>query len=499
MAETPKSQTLSAQDRYLNTSLDEWMSDTALETPEAPLLSTLHHVASTVPAYKSFLSEHKIDLETVVDMQAFRSLPAMTKENYVLQYPLKDRIKNGDINQIHAVAVSSGSTGTPCFWPRSQADEWDVTWRFEQVFVDSFQCDKRRTLAVVCFALGTWVGGMYTINCCRNLISKGYPLTVLTPGNKPEEIFRVVTELGPLYDQVVLLGYPPFLKEVIDTGIAKGIDWKPFKIKLVMAGEVFSEEWRSLVADRLGSRDLCFDSASLYGTADGGVLGNETPISISIRRQLAKHPAIARELFGESRLPTLVQYDPRSRYFEEMNGQLLFSGDNGVPLIRYNILDRGGVISWVKMQEIISKHGLYVESEILEYARKLPFVYVFGRSDFTVSYFGANIFPENVTVGLEQPGIQKWVTGKFVLETVDDEALNKHLRITVELMPGEIASDYRIKDAAYSIREHLIRLNSEFANYVPADYQLPDIHLLPHGDPSYFPTGVKHRYSRTHR
>jgi phenylacetate-CoA ligase len=31
----------------------------------------------------------------------------------------------------------------------------------------------------------------------------------------------------------------------------------------------------------------------------------------------------------------------------------------------------------------------------------LPFVYLFGRADFTVSYFGANIYPENVSVGLE--------------------------------------------------------------------------------------------------
>ena len=165
-------------------------------------------------------------------------------------------------------------------------------------------------------------------------------------------------------------------------------------------------------------------------------------------------------------------------------------------MIRYNILDRGGVIHWETMLEIITKHGLSVDKRVVDSARKFPFVYVFGRSDFTVSYFGANIFPENVTVGLEQPGIQSWVTGKFVLDTFEDEALNTHIRVTVELMPGETASDYRTKDVAYSIREQLLRLNSEFANYVPADYQLPEVHLLPTGHPDYFPTGVKHRYSR---
>jgi phenylacetate-CoA ligase len=33
-------------------------------------------------------------------------------------------------------------------------------------------------------------------------------------------------------------------------------------------------------------------------------------------------------------------------------------------------------------------------------------VYLFGRADFTLSYFGANIYPENVSVGLEQPSLR---------------------------------------------------------------------------------------------
>lgn len=40
-----------------------------------------------------------------------------------------------------------------------------------------------------------------------------------------------------------------------------------------MADEVFSEEWRDLVCERMGGSDPCRGSASLYGTADAGVLG----------------------------------------------------------------------------------------------------------------------------------------------------------------------------------------------------------------------------------
>ena len=49
---------------------------------------------------------------------------------------------------------------------------------------------------------------------------------------------------------------------------------------------------------------------------------------------------------------------------------------------------------------------------------------------------------------------------------------------------------------AESILAQLLRLNSEFANYVPAEYQLPRVRLAPLGDPDYFPVGVKHRYTR---
>jgi phenylacetate-coenzyme A ligase PaaK-like adenylate-forming protein len=79
-----------------------------------------------------------------------------------------------------------------------------------------------------------------------------------------------------------------------------------------------AEDFRQLPMTSKGTyvADPVSDMVSLYGTADAGVLGNETPKSALIRRFLAARPDLARELFGESRLPTLVQYDPTSRFFE---------------------------------------------------------------------------------------------------------------------------------------------------------------------------------------
>lgn len=455
--------------------------------------------AARVPAYRDFLAAHGVDAAAVTGAAAFAALPLVTKDNYIRRYELPARCRDGRLDGCDMLAVSSGSTGRPTVWPRALRDELDVAARFEQVFRDAFDAARRSTLAVVCFPMGTWVGGMYTAACCRHLAHKGYPVTVSTPGNKPEEIQRVVTELGPYFEQVVLLGYPPFVKDVIDGGTAQGVAWARYAIKLVFAGEVFTEEWRNTVCQRVGSTDPCRDSAALYGTADAGVLGNETPASIAVRRFLAARPDAARALFGESRLPTLVQYDPMSRFLETIDGTLAVTADGGAPLLRYHIADRGGIVGYEDMLAFLRRHGADPQALLPpgphgRYA--LPFVYVFGRADFTLSYYGANIYPENVAVGLEQPALAGWVTGKFVMSIAAADDGGTRLALAVELLPGVEPGAEIAAAVLYSVTRELRRLNSEFANYVPADRQEPLLSLLPAGDPGYFPAGVKHRYTR---
>jgi phenylacetate-CoA ligase len=466
--------------------MDEWV------------LNFFRHTAGSVPAYRDFLREQGVEPADMHGLADFGRLPLMTKENYHNRYRLPQRCRNGRLDSCDMIAVSSGSTGRPGYWPRTTQDELVVTARFKQIFRGSFGADRQPTLAVVCFPLGTWVGGLYTAACCRHLAGMRFPVTVVAPGNDKAEILRVVPELAAHFEQTVLLGYPPFLKDVIDTGISRGVPWASMGIRLVLAGEVFSEDWRDLMSERAGMRRPAYDTAALYGTADGGVLGNETPLSITIRRWLARTPEAAQALLGQSRLPTLVQYDPGTRFFEEQDGTLLFTADSGVPLIRYHIADEGGILAYDQLLDFCARQGFDALKELAggPPAEPLPFVYVFGRSHLAVSFFGANVYPENVAAGLEQPEISGWVTGKFVLEVTEDADRNRHLAIAVELAPGETRDMSRQQLATASIRTQLRRLNSEFAHYVPEEYQEPQVTLLPAGDPGYFPVGVKHRYTR---
>jgi phenylacetate-coenzyme A ligase PaaK-like adenylate-forming protein len=169
----------------------------------------------------------------------------------------------------------------------------------------------------------------------------------------------------------------------------------------------------------------------------------------------------------------------------------VFSADGTVPLVRYHIADEGGLLPYDDLRALCRAHG-FDPGE----GPELPFVYVFGRSLFTVSFFGANVYPENVTVGLEQPHISGWVTGRFVLRTVEDADRNRRLAVAVELARGEPATPHRQQAAADSIRTELMRLNSEFSHYVPEEYRTPDVDLRPTDDAEFFPPGVKHRYTR---
>src|SRR5690606_24020479 len=178
------------------------------------------------------LARQGVDPASIRTAADFQTLPLTTKQSYMQAYPLPQLCTGGRIEHCDLVAISSGSTGQPTFWPRFVTDELTTAVGFEQVFHDSFAADSRPTLAVVCFALGTWVGGMFTAACCRHLAAKGYPITVVTPGSNRDEIFRALRELAPHFTQVVLLGYPPFLKDVIDNGRTAGIDWPSLNVRL---------------------------------------------------------------------------------------------------------------------------------------------------------------------------------------------------------------------------------------------------------------------------
>jgi phenylacetate-CoA ligase len=145
-------------DHFFNTSLDDLLTEQQRVNAEDKVLQLFQRCVLEVPAYRQFLAAKQINSADISDYASFIHLPLMNKADYMQAYPLPDRCFGGSLKGADRIAVSSGSTGKPTFWPRSAAYELDIAVRFEQVFRDSFQAHNRNTLAIVCFALGNWVG-----------------------------------------------------------------------------------------------------------------------------------------------------------------------------------------------------------------------------------------------------------------------------------------------------------------------------------------------------
>jgi phenylacetate-CoA ligase len=188
---------LRALERFYGTPLVEELERHWVSAPAAAAWDLFQAAAREVPAYGQFLTAAGFEPTRACGVADFARVPVATKDSYHRRYPLADLCRGGELSNCDMLAVSSGSSGEPAVWPRFVSDEVGTAFRFEQVFRDAFRAHEQRTLAVICFALGSWVGGMYTTACLRHVAAKGYPLTVVTPGNHKSEILRVLRHSPP--------------------------------------------------------------------------------------------------------------------------------------------------------------------------------------------------------------------------------------------------------------------------------------------------------------
>jgi phenylacetate-CoA ligase len=470
------------------------------ETPVEPdnLLEKVRQAALNVPAYLSFVSAHGIAPESFLTTP-WADLPIMTKENYILVHSLAERCLFGSLREADIFAVSSGTTGPPTIWPRSLVDELDASFPYEFV-IQNFEADRLRTLMVVAFPLGIWIGGMHSISTLRLLSTKGFPIAVVTPGANTEEIARAIGELAASFDQVVLVGYPPFLRDVLASELPTG-SWASVAPRLILAGESFTEEWRDRVHELAGRQDTFHSSASVYGTADAGVLAFETPESIRIRRLASDCPELCEQLFRQPRLPALMQYNGAQVHFEEHREELLFSKISTMPLVRYNIGDQGGIYTpadlSARLQRACSTGMISCPIDLITSTSRSrhSFVYLFGRSDSTVSFFGANIYAEHISSAINKAPTADRLTGRFYMETLDGPTGEKQLRIVVETRGGTTLDDSSTEALRRYIEDTLRTINSEFKNYVPPERQQVVLKLMPFGSDALFSRKGKQKYS----
>lgn len=442
--------------------------------------------AKRVPAYKDFLSKNKINPKDINNLGDFNKIPFTTKENYILKYDLKDRCWDSKVDSLHTLAASSGTTGEPVFWPRELEQEIEGARIHEYLLDKVFMVSKKKTLFINSFGLGNWIAGMYTEFCIYLLKLKGLQFTLASPGYNQEETFKIVRNFSKYYDQTIIACHPPVLKMMIENGLNQGIEWKKLNIKFFGAAEGFSENWRDYLLSQVGQSDPLTSFINIYGSADAGLMGFESPLSILVHRLTSKDHEYNKKLFNNDRTPYLYQFDPRFKYLETNDqGEIMITCNASAPLLKYNIHDQGGILDF----SVVNKNKDI--SQVYKKDWVLPFVYVYGRDKFMTSLYGVNIYPENIKSVLDHKSLQPYLTGRFVTDKKTDKFEDMRLILFVELKEG-VNGSKRLSNFIKNIFIQVLKeLNSEYSQVESKFRQKihPEVVLLKYHDEIYFPEG----------
>lgn len=465
-------------------------------------LDLFKKAAEKVPAYKKFLNENNINCEKIKSWEDFKSLPIIDKKDYLKKFAFEELSWEGDLNKPLIYTSTSGSSGEPFYFVRQEQLSWQCSV-IKQLFLNqAITNPKEETLVVVCFAMGVWIGGLLTYKAFElAAIRENLPISIITPGISKKDIFNALKNLAPKYKNIIITGYPPFIKDIIDDAFAEGIDLKKTNIKFQFAAEAITESFRDYLAKKTKINNLYLDTFSIYGSADIGAMAFETTTGILIRRLALKNKDLFNDIFSPiNKTPTLAQFIPHFINFEEVHGQIVLTGNSAMPLIRYSIGDHGGVFTFAEVEKKFKQHGIDIYEEarklgVEKYISQLPFVFVYERSDLSISFYGLNIYPEWFRdVLLENDSL----TGKFTLVTSFDKNQNQVLNIFIEKKKNV---DLDISSREMIAKTIVSTLTANSSEYRELQNKIgkkayPKLEFVDNGDVNYFAPGTKQKWVR---
>ncbi len=399
--------------------------------------------------------------------------------------------------------MTSGSTGDPYYFPRQSTQGAVYVSMAELYLRANFRIHERRTLYVVAFPMGAWIGGVFTYEALTILSQRRqYDLSVITPGIDKRAVVNAVKRLSPYFDQVIIGAYAPFLKDILDDGVRHGVDWHGLRLGFVLSAEAFSEQFRDYLARTAALDNVLLDTLNHYGTVDMGTMAHEIPLSILTRRTIFESPATVCRVFPEEhQQPTLAQYIPELFHFEEDDATLICSSWSGLPLVRYDLKDYGGVVTKADLEQRLESQGrslpdLVDSSGIGETVWNLPFVYVYERKGFSVSYYAFLVYPDSVRRALSAQRFVHALTGKFTM-TVDYTKDGQQRLVVNAEVKHDVKTDTELaRDTQLAIHQQLMIENSEYRELysLKADVVIPAVELWPYESPEYFKPGIKQKW-----
>jgi phenylacetate-CoA ligase len=433
----------------------------------------------TVKAYRQVLVESGLETFSPSSLDDWRMLPVLDKKTYINRFSPENLSPNDRIPP--AAHASSGSSGQATFWFRGPKHNQIGTAYFNHIVDDVLQIPRsQRTLVVVCFAMGVWVAGTYTLMAFDRIgQEEDRKVTVVAPGMEIDDVASILTRLAPSFDHTVVVGYPAALDLLFNELAQRGVA-TPVNLHLITSGDKIAEDWRSSRMSALGIR-AASSVINVYGSADGGLLAIETPLTIRIRRRLSASPALSHHILGKGMgAAAIFQFDPRFFYFEQVDGELLFTADLDIPLVRYNLHDSGKVISYSEMMSLVADLGIRGS-----YRFDWPFLVLSGRTDVAVILYGAKVFPDALARAAQDDRIRHLLSGSILAYSVQ-KGFEQIFCLDLEMAGASNCADPRLPETiAQVIQERLTVLSSEYRNScrkLGLAVTQPHVALYPKGD-----------------
>lgn len=477
-----------------------------------------------VRAYSAFLDAHNFNRASSA---AFDARPITDKANYLLAHTFADLLAD-DFRQTFFLLRSSGSSGRSFYWPQLKGRAeltgpmvgpyldalfstlnrlersvspgtaafkavqqtlasaahgtgprsfyWPPvreSYRYSPVFLRSlmecvFDIDRKPTMAVVGLALGSWIGGDHFSWALKNMaIDCPYPFCVFSPGNVHEEIIEVIHASSSFVDQVVLFVCPSAIAHLSLRAEEAGRPLPFERLRFVVIGEPFPEALRSSLQRRSGASG---DSliVSIYGSADTGGLGFESPATIALRRLLDQNRALGDALGVGAPVPHFFHCNAPDAFLEVVNGELCVTRWQGIPLVRYNLHDDAMLLSWRRIrQAVLESSAVRAEEQPLvrtieRAGWNLPdLVAIRGRADRCLILCGTNVTESMLDEAVKSQELEDVLTGVYQA-SVEYEGERQFLSMELELKDG-VRRDSALLDRLYDqLVRALGRVQPEF-------------------------------------
>jgi phenylacetate-CoA ligase len=429
-----------------------------------------------IPAYRSYIK----DTNSRINYWDFElnQYPVTSKNEYIKKYSFADRCKFGKIPTTNAtIDESSGSTGKPYNWIRTINELRDVHTISSNYI--RMEIPDTKLITLNAFSMGSWATG---INMTLGLL----PVSIVKSiGPDIDKIIDTLETFGSTVDSgysYIICGYPPFVKHLVEEMKKRNFEFSDYRLFAIVGGEGMTEAMRDYL------QNYFVKVRSGYGATDIQLgIGGETDFTIWARKQLIENPQLRSKLLGESenRIPMLFHYNPLDHYIEiNDKSEVIISINNFnvlSPRLRYNIEDEGRVFEYLEFCEYLLQSG-YSTDQIKQVSQsnpvKMPILMIFGRKDGTISYMGANIYPQDVEQGIYKSKFADRIEN-FILSLDQNSKLESQTTINIELKESESimnSKEYEL-DIADNVRNYMSKINKDFRESLKEDPTAGDIKI----------------------